>query len=229
MYKLLHKNRICVILWDIIGFSDVAQCLWICIVNFHSKFSIIYSLSLYLICLLYDTRYLWEKGLGVVMFIDVHSLKVSCKFHLFLINYTSIDSHYQSIRIINANTTILFSRETGENWQRYLTITQNGWKKNRVYSRFFWLYPKWVLWYWLTCDTRENRETHDPNPWKPVPWPGVWVFAGWGPGTAGVPQGYPWYSLGALRGHCMASTTSNSLVLPTVTHAWTTRLLQLTE
>ena len=47
-----------------------------------------------------------------------------------------------------------------------------------------------------TRTTRENRETHDPNPRKPVPVARVWVFTGWGPGWPGIPQGYPCYSLG---------------------------------
>ena len=82
------------------------------------------------------------------MFIDVHSLRVSCKFHLFLINYTSINSHYQC-----EHNDSIFTR----NGRKLTKISHNypKWlKKNRVYSRFFLLYPKMVLWYWFTRTMR---------------------------------------------------------------------------
>ena len=55
---------------------------------------------------------------------------------------------YQSMRIFNANPTILFLQKTGENWGRYSTIIQNGWKMSRwrdEMSRYIIYLPLLIL------------------------------------------------------------------------------------
>lgn len=143
------------------------------------KVSIIHSLSLYLKYLLYDTQFQREKLLELIL------SSVWCGMNgTWYIHAKSIISRqliHHSMRILNANPTILFLLETDKIWRRYIRNTTDGWKSIK-----FALFGKKKVFGFLL----DNHYIY--LPWGPGSalartWPGPS-----GQGRAGPGPGPPW-------------------------------------